>query len=71
MRIGVGAYGTGGQHFHTLFIAAARNGELAGIVARVPNTIAAARADWPKTPIYRSLIAMIAAGVCDPFTITE
>jgi hypothetical protein len=34
MKIGVVGYGTGRQHFHTPFIAAARNCELAGIVAR-------------------------------------
>jgi len=70
MRIGVVGYGTGGQHFNTPFIAAARNCELAGIVARAPKTVAAARSDWPNTPIYPSLTAMIAANVCDAVTIT-
>lgn len=70
MRIGVVGYGTGGRHFHTPFIAAARGCTLAGIVARAPATIAAARADWPGTPIFASLPEMIAAGVCDGVTIT-
>lgn len=70
MRIGVVGYGTGGQHFHTPFIAAAKGCTLAGIVARAPDTIARARADWPDTPIFASLTAMIAAGVCDAVTIT-
>ena len=70
MRIGVVGYGTGGRHFHTPFIAAARGCMLAGIVARAPATIASARADWPDTPIFASLADMIAAGVCDAVTIT-
>lgn len=70
LRIGVVGYGTGGRHFHTPFIDAAKNCVLAGIVARAPNTIAAARADWPSTPIYASLNDMIAAGTCDAVTIT-
>lgn len=70
LRIGVVGYGTGGQHFHTPFIAAAEGCELAGIVARAEATIAKARADWPDTPIFPSLAAMIEAGVCDAVTIT-
>ena len=70
MRIGVVGYGTGGQHFHTPFIAAAKGCTLAGIVARAPDTVARARADWPGTPIFASLTEMIAAGVCDAVTIT-
>ncbi|MEZ5824659.1 MAG: Gfo/Idh/MocA family oxidoreductase [Geminicoccaceae bacterium] len=70
MRIGVVGYGTGGKHFHTPFIAAARGVELAGIVARAPATIAAARADWPDVPIHASLGDMIAAGGVDAVTIT-
>ena len=70
MRIGVVGYGTGGQHFHTPFIEAAKGCTLAGIVARAPDTVARARADWPGTPIFASLTEMIAAGVCDAVTIT-
>lgn len=70
MRIGVVGYGTGGRHFHTPFIAAARNCTLAGIVARAPKTVGAVRQDWPDTPIFASLTEMIAAGVCDAVTIT-
>jgi len=70
LRIGVVGYGTGGQHFHTPFIAAAEGCILAGIVARAEQTIAKVRADWPETPIFESLTAMIAAGVCDAVTIT-
>lgn len=70
MKIGVVGYGTGGQHFHTPFIAAAKNCHLAGIVARAPQTVAKVRADWPDTPIYSSLTEMIAAGLCDAVTIT-
>lgn len=43
---------------------------LAGIVARAPDTVARARADWPGTPIFASLTEMIAAGVNDAVTIT-
>lgn len=70
MKIGVVGYGTGGQHFHTPFIAAAQGCTLAGIVARAAKTKAAVRADWPDTPIFASLTDMIAAGVCDAVTIT-
>ena len=70
LRIGCVGYGTGGQHFHTPFIAAAEGCELAGIVARAEATVAKARADWPDTPIFPSLTAMIEAGVCDAVTIT-
>ena len=70
VRIGVVGYGTGGQHFHTPFVAAAKNCKLAGIVARADETIAKARADWPNTPIFPSLIAIVEAGVCDAVTIT-
>jgi predicted dehydrogenase len=70
LRIGVVGYGTGGKHFHTPFIAAAKGCTLAGIVARAPRTIASAKADWPDTPIYASLSEMIAADTCDAVTIT-
>lgn len=70
MRIGVVGYGTGGQHFHTPFIAAAEGCELAGIVARAEATVARARADWPDVPVFPSLTAMIEAGACDAVTIT-
>lgn len=70
LRIGVAGYGTGGQHFHTPFIAAAEGCVLAGIVARAEATVAKARADWPDVPIFPSLTAMIEAGVCDAVTIT-
>lgn len=70
LRIGVVGYGTGGQHFHAPFIAAAEGVTLAGIVARAPATIAKVRADWPDVPVYPSLTAMIAAGGIDAVTIT-
>ena len=70
LRIAVVGYGTGGQHFHTPFIAAAEGCVLAGIVARAEATVAKAKADWPNTPIYPSLTEMIAAGVCDAVTVT-
>lgn len=70
LRIGVVGYGTGGQHFHAPFIAAARGCALTGIVARAPETVAKARADWPQVPVFPSLTALIGAGVCDAVTIT-
>ncbi|MCP1199054.1 Gfo/Idh/MocA family protein [Notoacmeibacter sp. MSK16QG-6] len=69
MRIGVVGYGTGGQHFHAPFIAAAQGVSLAGVVARAPATVAKVQADLPNTPIYPSLKAMLDAGV-DAVTIT-
>lgn len=70
LRIGVVGYGTGGQHFHTPFIEAAKGCTLAGIVARAPATIAKVCADWPDVPVFASLTDMIAAGVCDAVTVT-
>lgn len=70
LRIGVVGYGTGGKNFHTPFIDAAKGCVLAGIVARAPATIASAQADWPDTPVFPSLSAMIEAGVCDAVTVT-
>ncbi|MFO1046961.1 MAG: Gfo/Idh/MocA family oxidoreductase [Geminicoccaceae bacterium] len=70
MRIGLVGYGTGGQHFHAPFIAAARGVELAGVVARAPATVARVAADLPGMPIYPSLAAMIDAGGIDAVTIT-
>jgi predicted dehydrogenase len=70
LRIGVVGYGTGGQHFHTPFIAAAEGCALAGIVARAPATVAKVRAEWPDIPVFASLCEMIAAGVCDAVTVT-
>jgi len=52
MRIGVVGYGFGGRYFHTPFIAAARNFQLSGIVARAPATIATAKTDWPDVPVF-------------------
>ena len=63
MRIGVVGYGTGGRHFHVPFIAAARGCELAGVVARAPETVARVAADLPGTSIYASLTEMLKAGV--------
>ncbi|WP_138469522.1 Gfo/Idh/MocA family protein [Poseidonocella sp. HB161398] len=69
MKFGVVGYGTGGQHFHAPFIAAARGCELGGVVARAPATVAKVRADLPGTPVFASLGEMLAAGV-DVVTIT-
>lgn len=70
MRVGLVGYGTGGQHFHAPFIAAARGVELVGIVARAPATIAKVTEDLPGVPIYPSLRAMIGAGGLEAVTIT-
>jgi predicted dehydrogenase len=69
VRLGLVGYGTGGQHFHAPFIAAAKGVELAGVVARAPATVAKVKADLPGVPIYASLTEMLAAGV-DAVTIT-
>jgi predicted dehydrogenase len=69
MRIGVVGYGTGGRHFHVPFIQAARGVDLAGVVARAPETVARVQADLPDVPIFPSLTSMLAAGV-DAVTIT-
>ncbi|KEO55409.1 Gfo/Idh/MocA family protein [Thioclava pacifica] len=69
MKIGIVGYGTGGQHFHAPFIAAAEGCELAGVVARAPATQAKVAADLPGTPIFSSLTEMLGAGV-EAVTIT-
>ena len=69
MRIGLVGYGTGGKNFHSPYIEAATDCELAGIVARAPATVAQARTDWPVTPIFGSLGDMIDSGV-DAVTIS-
>ena len=69
LRLGLVGYGTGGRHFHAPFIEAAEGVEIAGVVARAPGTVAAARADLPGVTIYPTLTAMLAAGV-DAVTVT-
>lgn len=70
MRIGLVGYGTGGRHFHAPFIEAAEGIELVGIVARALDKVAAANADFPNIPIYKSLNDMIASAKLDAVTIT-
>lgn len=70
MRIGLVGYGAGGRYFHAPYIAAARGVDLAGVVARAPETIARVQADWPGLPVHASLADMIAAGGIDAVTIT-
>ncbi len=70
MRIGLVGYGTGGQHFHAPFIEAADNLQLAGIVARSAEKIAAIERDFPGMPIYDSLTSMIAAADIEAVTIS-
>lgn len=69
MRIGLVGYGNGGRYFHAPFIRAAKGCELVGIVARSPDKIRNAEADFPGVKIYPSLTAMIEAGV-EAVTIT-
>lgn len=70
IKLGLVGYGTGGQHFHAPFIAAAKGVELVGVVARAPTTIAKVEVDLPGIPIYPSLTAMIGAGGLDAVTVT-
>ncbi|MBB3315908.1 putative dehydrogenase [Rhizobium sp. BK181] len=70
MRLGLVGYGTGGRHFHAPYIAAAQGVELAGVVARAPQTIARVQEDMPSIPVYASLADMIKAGGIDAVTIT-
>lgn len=70
LRIGLVGYGTGGQHFHAPFIAAADGCTLSGVVARAPATVAKVIADLPGVPIHDSHSAMIAAGGIDVVTVT-
>lgn len=69
MKIGLVGYGAGGRYFHAPFISAAQGLDLVGIVARAPETIANAKADYPGVAIYPSLSAMLDVGV-DIVTIT-
>jgi predicted dehydrogenase len=63
LRLGVVGYGTGGQHFHTPFVAAAEGVTLVGVVTRSPTRRRAVAADWPGVPTYDSLGDLLAAGV--------
>ena len=63
MRLGVVGYGGGGRLFHTPFIAAAEGVELAGVVARAPDRVAQARADWPEAEVFGSLSELLESGV--------
>lgn len=69
MRIGLVGYGTGGKHFHAPFIQAAEGLELVGVVARSEAKRLEVQTDLPGIPIYRTLTALLAAGV-DAVTIT-
>ena len=69
VRLGIVGYGVGGRYFHAPFVVAAEGVELVGIVARAPETRAAATADLPGIPLFASLGDLIDAGV-DAVTIT-
>lgn len=69
MKLGLVGYGVGGRFFHTPFIQAADGCELAGVVARSPQRIAAVKADLPGVPIHSSLGDLLDSGV-DAVTIT-
>lgn len=69
MRIGLVGYGVGGRWFHAPYIQAAKGAELAGVVARAPQTVALAERELPGVPVYPSLAALLDAGV-DAVTVT-
>lgn len=69
IRLGLVGYGVGGQLFHAPYIAASPEVSFAGIVARSPERIDAARADHPDVPVFASLADLIDAGV-DAVTIS-
>ncbi|WP_424990962.1 Gfo/Idh/MocA family protein [Fluviibacterium sp. S390] len=70
MKLGLVGFGFGGRRFHAPFIKAANGVDLAGVVARSPETVANVRADFPGVPVFASLSDMIAAEVVDAVTIT-
>jgi uncharacterized membrane protein YfcA len=63
MRIGLVGYGTGGQHFHAPFIAAAGGVALAGVVARAPGTIAKIEADLPAAVDPKLPLIVLPVGI--------
>jgi predicted dehydrogenase len=69
VRLGVVGYGAGGRLFHTPFIEAAEGIELAGVVTRSAVRRAEVEHDWPGTPVFDSLGALLASGV-EAVTIT-
>ncbi|MHC2999775.1 Gfo/Idh/MocA family protein [Microbacterium sp. HJ5] len=69
IRLGLVGYGVGGQYFHAPYIAASDEVSFAGIVARSPERVDAARSDHPDVPVFASLGALIDAGV-DAVTIS-
>ena len=61
--VGLVGYGVGGRYFHSPYIVASETCRLAGIVARSPGNLAAARADHPGVPIFETIDDMLDAGV--------
>lgn len=70
MKLGLVGYGFGGRVFHAPFIRAAEGVEIAGVVARSPDKIAALASELPGVPVYASLTEMIVAGGVEVVTIT-
>jgi predicted dehydrogenase len=63
IRLGLVGYGVGGKYFHSPYIAASREVELVGIVARAASRVSEARKDHPLVPVYSTLDELIDAGV--------
>jgi len=63
VRFGLVGYGVGGRLFHAPYIDASARCELAGILVRNADRVAAARADLPGVTVYKSIDEMVADGV--------
>lgn len=70
MKLGLVGYGFGGRVFHAPYLEAAEGIEIAGVVARSADKIAALARDLPGVPVYASLSDMIKVGGIDAVTIT-
>lgn len=63
VAIGLVGYGVGGRFFHAPYIDASDGCALSGIVARSPDRVAEAQADWPGVPVFASLAELLDSGV--------
>ncbi|MEZ4605903.1 MAG: Gfo/Idh/MocA family oxidoreductase [Deinococcales bacterium] len=70
VRIGVVGFNKGGRYFHAPLIDAAKGCEVAAIVARSADRVAAAKKDYPDKPVFASISEMAKADVIDALVIS-
>jgi len=63
IKVGLVGYGVGGRNFHAPLIASSALCELVGVVTRSRDRINELGQDFPGTPVYESLDALLQSGV--------